>query len=139
MTSGDPGSFVRTTPDNPWPIRRSGSFNNIATGGKTVSVGGVRITGSRWARYSPRKPDPDASRSERPGVVKMPTTRASSNENDVLLGLKGAGSRSGGIARLVGTSNARATGDPQGVQRTLMDEPQELPRTTSGPAVSSAA
>ncbi|MBK8073055.1 MAG: hypothetical protein IPK34_14110 [Ramlibacter sp.] len=104
-TSGNPGSFV-DHPDNPSPIRRSGSFNNIATGGKTVSVGGVRITGSRWARYSPRKPDPDASRSERPGVVKMPTTQASSDENDVLLGLKGAGSRSGGIARLVGTSDA---------------------------------
>ncbi|MGB4115183.1 MAG: hypothetical protein WBK51_01395 [Polaromonas sp.] len=104
-TSGNPGSFV-DHPDNPTPIRRSGNFNSIATGKKTVSVGGVRVAGSMWAKYSPRKPDPDASRPERPGVVKIPDTQAFSDENPVLLGLKGAGTRSGGVARLVGTSDA---------------------------------
>ncbi len=104
-TSGNPGSFV-DHPDNPSPIRRSGSFNSIATGAKTVSVGGVRVAGPMWAKYSPRKPDPDASRPERPGVVKMPDFHAYSDENPVLLGLKAAGSRSGGVARMVGTSDA---------------------------------
>lgn len=104
-TSGNPGSFV-DHPDNPSPIRRSGNFNSIATGGKTISVGGVRVTGATWAHYSPRKPDPDAGRPERPGVVKVPDTQAYSDENPILLGLKGASTRSGGVVRLVGTSDA---------------------------------
>lgn len=104
-TSGNPGSFV-DHPDNPSLIRRSGNFNSIATGQNTVSVGGTRITGPRWAHYSPRKPDPDAERPKRPGVVKVPDTEAFSDENPALLGLKAAGTRSGGVARLVGTSDA---------------------------------
>lgn len=113
-TSGNPGSFI-DHPDNPSPIRRSGNFNSIATGAKTVSVGGVRVAGPTWAKYSPRRPDPDASRPERPGVVKMPDVHAYSDENPVLLGLKAAGSRSGGVARLVGTSDA----SPQVARRML--------------------
>jgi hypothetical protein len=93
-------------PDNPSLIRRSGSFNSIATGARTVSVGGKRISDGSWALYSPQEPDPDASRPERPGVVKVPDTRAPSDENSILLGLKAAGTRSGGVARLVGTSDA---------------------------------
>jgi len=104
-TSGNPGSFV-DHPDNPSPIRRSGNFNSIATGQNTVSVGGTRITGPRWAHYSPQKPDPDAARPKRPGVVKVPDTEAFSDENPALQGLKAAGTRSGGVARLVGTSDA---------------------------------
>jgi hypothetical protein len=104
-TSGNPASFV-DHPGNPSLIRRSGSFNSIATGAHTVSVGGTRMVGPTWARYSPRKPDPDAGRSERPGVVKTPGTQAWSDENPALLGLKAAGSRSGGMSRLVGTSDA---------------------------------
>ena len=104
-TRGNPGSFV-DHPDNPSPIRRSGSFNSIATGAKTVSVGGIRVAGPMWAKYSPRKPDPDASRPERPGVVKVPAVQSYSDENPALLGLKAAGTRSGGVARLIGTSDA---------------------------------
>ena len=104
-TSGDPDQWVNH-PDNPSLIRRSGSFNSIATGARTVSVGGKRISDGSWALYSPQKPDPDASRPERPGVVKVPDTHAPSDENPILLGLKAAGTRSGGVARLVGTSDA---------------------------------
>lgn len=104
-TSGNPGSFV-DDPANPSPIRRSGNFNSIATGSNTLSVGGTRVSGPEWARYSPRKPDPDGSRPERPGVVKLPDTQAPSDENAVLLGLRGAGTRSGGTVRLIGTSSA---------------------------------
>lgn len=104
-TSGNPGSFV-DDPDNPTPIRRSGSFNSIATGDGVHCVGGTRVTGSKWALYSPQWPDPDASRPERPGVVKVPNTDAFSDENCILTGLLAAGTRSGGVARLVGTSDA---------------------------------
>lgn len=115
-TSGNPTSFV-DHPDNPSLIRRSGNFNSIATGGKTVSVGGIRVVDESWAHYSPRKPDPDASRPERAGVVKVPKSRAHSDENPILLGLKAAGSRSGGVARLVGTSDAA----PQVTRKVLND------------------
>ena len=104
-TSGDPDQWV-DHPDNTSLIRRSGSFNSIATGARTISVGGTRISDGSWALYSPQKPDPDASRPERPGVVKVPDSQACSDENPILLGLKAAGTRSGGMARLVGTSDA---------------------------------
>lgn len=119
-TSGNPGAFV-DHPNNPSLVRRSGSFNSISTGARTVSVGGVRVTnpgaGTSWAHYSPRQPDPDASRPERPGVVKVPDVHAASDENSILLGLKAAGSRSGGMARLVGTSDAA----PQITRRVFND------------------
>ncbi|MDB5945071.1 MAG: subtilase family protein [Ramlibacter sp.] len=106
-TSGNPGSFM-DDPENPTPIRRSGSFNSIGTGAGIDSVGGTRVTGPRWALYSPQKPDPDEGRLPREGVVKVPTTEACSDENAILLGLGAAGSRSGsgGVVRLVGTSDA---------------------------------
>ena len=104
-TSGNPDSFV-DHPDNPSPIRRSGIFNSIATGSKTLTVGGVRLTDGSWARYSPRKPDPDHGRPERPGVVKVPATHAASDESNADIGLGAAGTRSGSWVRLVGTSDA---------------------------------
>lgn len=104
-TSGNPGSFV-DHPSNPSPIRRSGSFNSIATGKRIISVGGTRVVGPAWALYSPRKPDPDAGRPERPAVVKVPDKAAPSDENGVLLGIRAASTRSGGYVRLVGTSDA---------------------------------
>ena len=93
-------------PQRATPIRRSGSFNSIATGRHTVSAGGQRVAGERWAAYSPQAPDPDGSRPQRPGVVKVPDGAAPSDENPALPGLLGAGSRSGGATRLAGTSAA---------------------------------
>lgn len=113
-TSGNPDSFVDHA-DNPSPIRRSGNFNSIATGSKTVSVGGIRITGPRWAHYSPQRPDPDAGRRQRPGVVTAPDTEAFSDENPATLGVNAAGTRSGATVRLRGTSDA----SPQIARRML--------------------
>ena len=104
-TSGTPDSFT-DDPGNATPIRRSGNFNSIGTGAEVASVGGARIDG-RPARYSPRTPDPTGAREpQRPGVIKMPTEMACSDQDAVLVGLRAAGSRSGGVARLVGTSDA---------------------------------
>lgn len=102
-------------PGNPTLIRRSGSFNSIATGGLTTSVGATRMnhgaTGRdidvpEWASYSPRKPDPDASRPERPGVLKMPRCHGFGDENGVQQGVCAAGAWSGAVVRLRGTSAA---------------------------------
>ncbi len=113
-TSGNPDSFV-DHPGNPSLIRRSGNFNSIATGSKTVSVGGTRITGPRWAHYSPQRPDPDAGRPQRPGVVKVPDAEAFSDENPATLGVNAAGTRSTAVVRLRGTSDA----SPQVARRIL--------------------
>ncbi|MDP2034345.1 MAG: hypothetical protein Q8K29_13145 [Polaromonas sp.] len=113
-TSGNPDAFV-DHPGNPSAIRRSGNFNSIATGQRTVSVGGTRITGPRWAHYSPQKPDPDAGRRQRPGVVKVPDAEAFSDENPATPGVSAAGTRSGATVRLRGTSDA----SPQEARRLL--------------------
>lgn len=102
----DLGSAV-DDPDRPTLIRRSGTFNSIATGRATESVGGVRADDpAAWARYSPRRPDPDALRRQRPGVVKLPDAAEPSDENSALSGVGAAGSRSGATVRLAGTSSA---------------------------------
>ncbi|WP_137918968.1 hypothetical protein [Hydrogenophaga sp. 2FB] len=107
-TSGNIGSFVDHASD-PTPIRRSGTFNSLSTGQRTVSVGGTREHASpsgHFALYSPRKPDPDAGRPQRPGVRKAPQTLKPCDDNPALRGVLGAGSRSGSVVRLAGTSTA---------------------------------
>lgn len=107
-TSGGLESFI-DDPENPTVIRRSGTFNSLSTGARTVAVGGIRHAASAFdpfARYSPRLPDPDASRPQRPGVKRLPDRLAVSDDSAVLWGVRGAGSRSGGVVRLVGTSAA---------------------------------
>ncbi|MDP2404816.1 MAG: hypothetical protein U1D36_20305 [Hydrogenophaga sp.] len=107
-TSGNPGSFVDHA-NNPTPIRRSGTFNSLSTGQNTVSVGGIRRHASpsgHFALYSPRKPDPDAGRPQRPCVKKLPDTLQVSDDNVALWGVRAAGSRSGSTVRLVGTSSS---------------------------------
>ncbi|WP_157084989.1 hypothetical protein [Hydrogenophaga palleronii] len=107
-TSGNIESFV-DQPGNPTPIRRSGTFNSLSTGQYPVSVGGVRVAaspGGHFALYSPRKPDPDAGRPQRPRVKKVPETLQASDDNPALWGLLGPGSLSGSAVRLAGTSSA---------------------------------
>ncbi len=99
-------------PDNPTPIRRSGTFNSLSTGQRTVSVGGTRAanTGSqplsRFARYSPQRPGVDPTRPQRPGVKWVPDTLAPSDDNPALWGVRSTGSLSGSTARLAGTSSS---------------------------------
>jgi hypothetical protein len=107
-TEGGLGGFIDHT-DNPSLVRRSGTFNDIATGRGTVSVGGVRYFGSTMdpmARYSPRSPDPDAGRPERAHVQKVPDRFAVSDDHATLWGVRSAGTRSAARVRLVGTSMA---------------------------------
>jgi hypothetical protein len=100
-------------------VRRSGTFNSIATGARVHSVGGTRLQASpaeHWARYSAPQPDPDAPRpAHSHRVVKVPTDQAVSDENPVLQGLRAAGTRAGATVRLVGTSSAA----PQVARRLL--------------------
>lgn len=113
-TSGNPNAFI-DHPGNPSVIRRSGNFNSIATGQRTVSVGGTRISGPHWAHYSPQRPDPDAGRPQRPGVVKVPNAQAFSDGNPAAPGVNAAGTRSAATVRLRGTSDA----SPQVARRIL--------------------
>lgn len=111
-TSGNLHSFV-DDPANPTPIRRSGTFNSLSTGQRTISVGGTRWVFDpglgalgRFARYSPPVPDPDAARHQRSGVKRVPDTLQPSDDNAALWGVLGAGSLSGSTARLAGTSSS---------------------------------
>jgi hypothetical protein len=111
-TSGSLHSFV-DDPASPTPIRRSGTFNSLSTGQRSISVGGTRRVFdpalgslSHFARYSPQLPDPDAGRAQRPGVKKVPDTLQPSDDNAVLWGVLSAGTLSDGVARLAGTSSA---------------------------------
>ena len=132
-TSGGLESFV-DDPDNPTPIRRSGTFNSLSTGRRTVSVGGVRHALGAFdpfARYSPRTPDPDGTRPQRPGVKKEPDRFEVTDDNAALWGIRGAGSRSGnGVVRLAGTSSAA----PQ-VARILINTPCGSGSTSGSAAV----
>jgi hypothetical protein len=120
-------------PDSKTLIRRSGNFNSIATGSRTRSVGGIRVSDAHWAHYSPRDPDPDASRPRRPDVVKVPNASGYSDENPVLTGMKAAGTRSGAVVRLAGTSVAA----PQETRR-LINATGTSPATTTSPEASSS-
>lgn len=110
-TSGNLEAWV-DHPDNPTPIRRSGTFNSLSTGQRTVSVGGTRREADPtspvgpFALYSPQKPDPDAGRPQRPGVKKVPDTLKPCDDNSALWGVLGAGSLSGSVVRLAGTSSS---------------------------------
>ena len=107
-TSGNLSSFV-DDPANPTPIRRSGTFNSLSTGQRTLSAGGTRRSAdpsAHFALYSPRQPDPDATRPQRPGVKKVPDTFKPSDDNPAFWGVLGAGTLSGSVARLAGTSSS---------------------------------
>jgi hypothetical protein len=115
--SGNIGAFV-DDPANPTPIRRSGTFNSLSTGMRTVAAGGTRRHASpsgHFALYSPRRPDPDAGRPQRPYVKKVPDTLHPSDNSPALWGLLGTGSLSGSVVRLAGTSSS----SPQLARRML--------------------
>jgi hypothetical protein len=110
-TQGNLNGWV-DQPDNPTPIRRSGVFNSLSTGRRTIAVGGTRRADSgraalaHFARYSPQKPEPDAARPQRPGVRNLPQTLAPCDDNTALWGVRSTASLSGGTARLAGTSSS---------------------------------
>ncbi len=115
-SSGGLGSFVDDR-NSQTPIRRSGTFNSLSTGKRTMVSGGIRLSqpdlaksaallrGSNVvARYSPRDPDP-VPRTQRPGVKSKPDHTQITDESPALWGVRGAASRSGGVTRMVGTSS----------------------------------
>lgn len=110
-TQGNLNGWV-DQPGNPTPIRRSGVFNSLSTGRRTVSVGGTRVADngpqnlSRFARYSPQRPDPGPARAQRPDVKLVPETLAACDENPALWGVRSTGSLSGSSVRLAGTSSS---------------------------------
>lgn len=110
-------------PGNPTAIRRSGVFNSLSTGQRTISVGGTRVADSgpqelaRFARYSPQRPDPGPARPQRPGVKITPETLAACDSNTALWGVRGVGSLSGSTVRLAGTSSSA----PKEARRLLND------------------
>jgi hypothetical protein len=101
--------------DNESPIKRDGSINAIATGSRTIVVGGcLGGTGSRPVKYSSGGPKPPADRvakavdHEEPDDLerKGPDALARSDESYVHQGILAAGTRSGSQVVMNGTSVA---------------------------------
>lgn len=82
-------------------LRRAGTLSGIATGKETTVVGGYRRSDSRVASYSSIGPHANAQRVER-----APSALAWSDESTALPGVRAAGTRSGSVVRISGTSAA---------------------------------
>jgi hypothetical protein len=94
----DAGRAIET--DDPGSIlRRAGSMNAIATGRHTIVVGGYLRTEDRPAPYSAGGP---IGRTHRRG----PDVMAASDDSVVRPGIMAAGTRSGSVVRMNGTSVA---------------------------------
>lgn len=93
-------------------IRRSGTLSGIATGQRTVVVGGYRSSDREPAPYSSAGPHGNPQRAQA-----SPTLLAQSERSAVRRGVLAAGTRSGARLRIVGTSAAA----PQ-VARWLADQ-----------------
>lgn len=110
-TSGNLHSWMDKL-KNRTPVRRSGTFNSLSTGERTVSVGGTRRHADPnspvgpFALYSPQRPDPAKRPTQRPGVKTEPKALKPSDDNPALWGQLGAGTLSGSVARLAGTSSS---------------------------------
>lgn len=97
---------------NDSPVRRTGNFNRLSTGSDAqhvISVGGSLREMRKPAvvvasPYSPRWGDANDPRVN--GRQKAPDTMQPSDDSLALWGLRAAGSRSGAVVRLVGTSSA---------------------------------
>jgi hypothetical protein len=93
--------------DNESAIKRDGSINAIATGSRTIVVGGYVRKENRVVKYSSGGPKPPAG-GERPVALKRkgPDAVAQSDESYVHQGILGAGTRSGSVVFMNGTSVA---------------------------------
>jgi hypothetical protein len=84
-------------------VFREGIFNGIGNGNRIVCVGGVRECDMDVAEYSPTGV---YTLTSRPGTRQEVDYFATSEESRTLHGVRAAGTRSGGVARLSGTSDA---------------------------------
>ncbi|MET0530249.1 MAG: hypothetical protein ABW003_18250, partial [Microvirga sp.] len=85
--------------DNASVIRRYGSINGMATGDEPSTIAGVRRSGRVIASYSAGGTDP-------PIVGRAPDALAISDDSAVHTGVLAAGSRSGSVVAMNGTSVA---------------------------------
>lgn len=88
-------------------VRREGVFNSLATGYRSIVVGGLRESDRAYAEYSPN--DDYSLRPQRPQTPiarNVQLTYVVTEESNTLHGVRAAGTRSGSTVRLSGTSMA---------------------------------
>lgn len=135
----DPLTGAVTFTDSTGPVRRQNSLNAVAGVGKTVTVAGYRATDGRPAPYSSsgRGFGRDVGRP-------WPDLACVSDDSPACFGRLAAGSGSGSVAAMQGTSFATAEAT-RVVARKLMDwldagaDPATAPMTTAGCAAVAAA
>lgn len=91
-------------PTNPSPIKRDGTISAIATGKKSIVIGGFRRRDWRIARYSGGGPLVPPLRP--PPITDGPDAMAVSDDSIAHRGLLATGTRSGSTVQLSGTSVA---------------------------------
>jgi hypothetical protein len=89
-------------------IRRSGTLNAIATGAATVAVAGYRYSDGLPATYSASGPEATDSAKLNSGFRRSPDAMAVSDDSVTCRGVLAAGTRSGSVAAMNGTSVAAA-------------------------------
>jgi Subtilase family len=90
-------------------VRREGVFNSLATGKKAIVAGGERRSDGKIAEYSPDSLDFNNTRRNRPGTPqdrKLKLKLKTTEESLTLHGVRAAGTRSGSVVRIAGTSMA---------------------------------
>lgn len=88
-------------------VRREGVFNSLATGYRSVVVGGLRASDRAYAEYSPHDDySQRPQRAETPVARNVQLTYVVTEESRTLHGVRAAGTRSGSSVRLSGTSMA---------------------------------
>jgi len=128
---------------HPCAVSRFSTLSGIATGIHTTVVGGYRCSDGEPAPYSSIGPHENPGREER-----APSLLAASDDSVVLRGVRAAGTRSGSVTRISGTSAAAprvtrwlaeqwiSTGKlPDIAKATLTKHPPVGVAPTDGPAV----
>lgn len=108
-------------------VKREGSFNGLATSPAVLTAGGQRADDGSPAGYSPRITQHRAA--QREGVHPAPVWNAASDESAVVPGRLAAGTFSGAVVRLVGTSSAA----PLMSRKLLVDRAREVRSSNQKP------
>ena len=100
------GASLRTIrPDRPCIVKRAGMISGIATGEKTIVVGGYLRKELSLRLFGGRTNRPGGREDAKPGLRK-PDAAMVSDDSKVHLGVLAAGSRSGSVVAMRGTSVA---------------------------------
>lgn len=112
----DAAPFPRIGPDERVPAIRCNTISGVATGSRIVAVAGYTLRPrEKGSTYSSSGPHPNEL-----SARAVPLFSAAADESRAMQGIRGAGTRSGSVVRLAGTSYA----SPQVARRLAAGDPK---------------